>query len=99
MQVEGAAGFSKAALRAAEHQRAEFEACMHVGEEHLAVLEIKQCPEAAGGADTAEEFRRALVGGNAAWGQQCDKPVRRNQRLCAFDEQAVEVDIAPPSSG
>ena len=42
VQKEGAARLREGAFRAAEQQHAELEAGMHVGEKHLAVLEVEQ---------------------------------------------------------
>ena len=94
MQKEGAARLREGAFRAAEQQHAELEARVHVREQAFAVLEVEHGAKPPGLAQGTEEGRRALVGGNAAGRDQGHQPVGRGQGLRAFDEQAVQIDVA-----
>ena len=94
VQKEGAARLLEAPLGAAEQQHAELEARVHVRKQALAVLEVEQRAQPPAGADAAKELGRALVGGDAAGGEQRHQPAGLHQRLRTLDEQAVEVDVA-----
>src|SRR3546814_5430635 len=84
----------EAPRRTAEHQRAELEAGVDVGEEDFLVLEVEQGTEPPRGGNAAEERRRPLVGGDPRRRQQADDAIGPRQVRGAFDEQAVDVDVA-----
>src|SRR3546814_1484678 len=72
----------------AEHQRAELEAGVDVGEEDFLVLEVEQGTDPPRGGNAAEERRRPLVGGDPRRRQQADDAIGPRQVRGAFDEQA-----------
>src|SRR3546814_14424588 len=78
----------------AEHQRAELEAGVDVGEEDFLVLEVEQGTEPPRGGIAAEERRRPLVGGDPRRRQQAYDAIGPRQVRGAFDELAVDVDVA-----